>query len=155
MGPNSTRGKIMGFKCRKHIQQQGGQTNGLRRTRRQGNGFTRQVYGFCRNYYYYCCCCVGGGVSGVIGLTKLPFPVAVHTQSQLRVRASRSRQGRHGSTRGNVRPGRLGSGKAVSRTGFPTAVSPGSRPSQSICFITAAVCPCALEFQSLRNKNKE
>ena len=26
---------------------------------------------------------------------------------------------------------------------------------QSICFIMAAVCPCALEFQSLRNKNKE
>ena len=26
---------------------------------------------------------------------------------------------------------------------------------QSICFITAAVCPCDLEFQSLRNKNKE
>ncbi len=38
---------------------------------------------------------------------------------------------------------------------FTTAVSPGSRPSQSICFMTAAVCPCALEFQSLRNKNKE
>ena len=26
---------------------------------------------------------------------------------------------------------------------------------QSICFITVAVCPCDLEFQSLRNKNKE
>jgi hypothetical protein len=26
---------------------------------------------------------------------------------------------------------------------------------QSICFITATVCPCALEFHGPRNKNKE
>ena len=36
-----------------------------------------------------------------------------------------------------------------------TAVSSGPPPSRSICFITTAGCPCALEFQSLRNKNKE
>ena len=44
---------------------------------------------------------------------------------------------------------------SLRRTGLPLPFRQVRTLRQSIGFITAAVYPCDLEFQSLRNKNKE